>query len=31
MKELKKAFSHVGDSTANIFIHTVGEDIKYTP
>ncbi len=31
MKELKKAFSHVGNSTANIFIHTVGEDIKYIP
>jgi 3-methyladenine DNA glycosylase Tag len=31
MKELKKTFSHVGDSTANIFIHTVGEDIKYIP
>lgn len=29
MKELKKTFSHVGESTANIFIHTVGEDIKY--
>ena len=31
MKELKKTFSHVGDSTANIFIHTVGEDIKEIP
>jgi 3-methyladenine DNA glycosylase Tag len=30
-KELKKTFSHVGDSTANIFIHTVGEDIKHHP
>ena len=31
MKELMKTFSHVGKSTANIFIHTVGEDIKHIP
>jgi DNA-3-methyladenine glycosylase I len=29
--ENARTFSHVGDSTANIFIHTVGEDIKHTP
>ena len=31
MKELMKTFSHVGKSTANIFIHAVGEDIKHIP
>jgi len=31
MKELLKTFSHVGKSTANIFIHTVGEDIQHIP
>ena len=31
MKTLQETFSHVGKSTANIFIYTVGEDIKEIP
>jgi 3-methyladenine DNA glycosylase Tag len=31
MKELKKTFKHVGETTAHIFIYTVGEDIKHVP
>ncbi|MEE9519142.1 MAG: DNA-3-methyladenine glycosylase I [bacterium] len=30
-KALREAFSQVGNSTANIFIYTVGEDIKQVP
>jgi DNA-3-methyladenine glycosylase I len=31
MKTLQETFSHVGKSTANIFIYAVGEDIKEIP
>ena len=31
MTELKKTFRHVGETTAHIFIYTVGEDIKHVP
>ncbi len=30
-KALREAFTQVGNSTANIFIYTVGEDIKQVP
>jgi 3-methyladenine DNA glycosylase Tag len=31
LKILQKTLSHVGKATANIFIYTVGEDIKQIP
>jgi DNA-3-methyladenine glycosylase I len=31
MKALQETFNHVGQSTANIFIYTVGENIKHVP
>ncbi len=31
MKTLQETFSHVGKSTANIFIYAVGEDVKHVP
>ena len=31
MKILQKTLNHVGKATANIFIYTVGEDIKQAP
>ena len=31
IKALQETFSHVGKTTANIFIYTVGEDIKHIP